>query len=160
MLIIFVNPLVLAPAQREARAIVQQPGHGLVKRGFDEIVGVQNVQIIGLAGQPERAVEIRKHAIALAFGNADFTGKVFEIADDFQRAVRGPVVKHDHAVRPDGLAGDGFQRLPDEILPVAHGHGRDDPRLHKGRLADKFSTARRGCAGREFTVDNLPSIHD
>ena len=62
MPVVFVNPLVNAPAKRASGTILQMPGHDFIKLREDQVVGVKNLQVLRLGGEIQAAIEITEGA--------------------------------------------------------------------------------------------------
>ncbi len=148
--VVLIDALIHAPGEAGARAIGQLAGEHFIKGGGNGVVGVQDVEVVGLVAEGEGAVEIGEHALAGGFGDADFARQGGKLADDFQGAVGGLVVEDDHAIGAQGLAGDGGQGLLDKFLAIAHGDGGDDSGFHGRQISKpsaggnfKFQTSRK-----------------
>jgi len=101
---LLVNPLVQAPAQAEASAVLQQAGHDLIKVRLDHVIGVQDLEVFALVGKIEAAVKVAEEA-QVFWIPCPFAFDGLELSDDPFRVVRRAVVHDNDPIGAQGLAG-------------------------------------------------------
>ena len=130
MPVIFIHALVQRPREAAPRAFPQQAGHHLIKLRLNQVVGVKNLQVFGLVGEIQAAIEIPKQSQIGRIAD-ELTGETFEIMHYFRGAVGGAIIQNNDAVGLEDLARDRFQRLADEGFAVVNRNGGDNFGLHE-----------------------------